>query len=513
MGEVVETIITDFSGGISNDVRSTNERMSQIVTNMDIFTDFKRAIPYFDSESGDSGSATSQKQNFCLAHWLPGSANDWRLFSLGVKSGGGRAEILMKTLTVLGTAGANDLSDNGWSTPGNNQSGAGSTSFNLFIYYPKTGFIYGAQGDVQIWAFDPTAGAAWVDTVQTLTYTNICQGIIFSKDDILYFGADNKIVSFDGSSWNTTALTLPANFYITSVAEYGDNLAISVAPLSGFGNSRVYLWNRNSSLATVSANIDWGAGILQFVEELNGDLMGVSYSSSTIASPRGKIIFKSYSGSGASQFASLTAKSSTTFLRTMRQKANNRVYFTMQITLGNTVQREGVFSVGIGSSGKWAIAHERTPNNDTSLVTGQPVAFFLIGDTLFQAYIDSSGVYQVSKTNDQPSYTASAIYESLIYNAKDSSQIKKLIGVTVMFEPLPAAGQVILKYKKDEDTTWTPIFTYNTDNGISHSAVNIESTGATLPEHKEIQFRIELTGGAIVTGFSFEQELTGKRIY
>jgi len=50
------------------------------------------------------------------------------------------------------------------------------------------------------------------------------------------------------------------------------------------------------------------------------------------------------------------------------------------------------------------------------------------------------------------------------------------------------------------------IMTHSTDDAVKHSAINIESTGATLPQFNEIQFRIESTGGAVITGLKFKYE-------
>jgi hypothetical protein len=45
-----------------------------------------------------------------------------------------------------------------------------------------------------------------------------------------------------------------------------------------------------------------------------------------------------------------------------------------------------------------------------------------------------------------------------------------------------------------------------TDNAVRHTALNIETSGANLPTYKEIQFRVESTGGAVVTGLKFLPE-------
>jgi hypothetical protein len=175
--------------------------------------------------------------------------------------------------------------------------------------------------------------------------------------------------------------------------------------------------------------------------------------------------------------------------------------------------REGLWSIGV-KDGVWSIVFERSPNNDTALTSGTLEGFFIAGDYAFLAYQDN-GTFGLSKTRNTASYTATSVYETKIYNGGEASLKKKLIGVTVMTEYLPTNGQIVVKYKKDEETSFSAaIFTEATDNSISHSAVNIESSGATLPQdYKEISFRIESTGGAVVTGFSFMEEILGKRTY
>jgi len=99
--------------------------------------------------------------------------------------------------------------------------------------------------------------------------------------------------------------------------------------------------------------------------------------------------------------------------------------------------------------------------------------------------------------------SASGVIETVIFNGNNTYAEKTLKKVVLTYDPLPTAGQVILKYRKDEETTWTTIFTDTTDSNVSHGAVNIESTGANLPIFKEIQFRIELSGNAKLTGIKF----------
>jgi hypothetical protein len=502
MQRVVTVVVPIPASGITNDPRDTRASMCRVCTNFDIVTDRARAIPYYDSEAGDTAASTSQKQAFTYAHWLPGSTNDWRLFSLGVVSGSGKAEILMKTA----------FTDGSWSAPANNASSAGTTSFEMFVFYKTTGIIYGAKalgGSSSFWGFDAkTAGAFSEDIVSSetaasqvspTTMLNVAQGIVHSQDDILYLPYDNKIATNNNKTWTLAALTLPADLYITSICEYGTFLAIACAPL-GVGKSRVYLWDRNSSLTTISANIDWGFGIIKVLEEIEGYLVGISLDATNRTS-RYRVNFKYYAGAGgARQFAILTS-TSTPVIPMRKQKINNRVHFLMSITL-NGSSRDGLWSVTHFGGGQFALAHERTPNNDTALGAGVLKGFYVTGDYAFISYVDNASAYQLSKTNDQASYTATSIIETIInpnMPAGDKVQKKKLLSIGAMYDPLPSGGSCVVKSKTNGASSYTTVFTETTTSAVKTEPVPVPSGGTYLTDGEEFEFQINSTGGVVPT--------------
>jgi len=510
MGKQIETTINTFDGAIVNDVRDPRKDVCRMVSNFDVSSS-SRMTPYRDSESGDTAAATSQKQNFEIALR---TGTTYSLYSLGVKSGAGTAEIMYKNLT---TGSATDLDDGDWATPSNNQSSAGAVNMNLFVYYAKTALIYGARAGTHIWAFDPSGGA-WGDTENALAYTNIAQGIVHSKDDILYIPYDNKIAKNDNGAWTDIALTLPAHYKINSICEYGNYLAIGCTPLSSTGNSRVFLWNMDSD--SWDSEYDAGPDELRVLSEITGYLVSVSISGGTTIRNNDKIVFRYLSGLRFKKYDELIADTATTStLVTINQTLDNRVYFLLKITLDGVV-RDGLWSFGRSLlEERFTVVHERTSYNDTALGNGVLRGFYKIGDYTFISSENNAGAFQLSKTNDQAKYTATSIYEKLFNNGlrngkkvKDSSQTKKLIGATVMTAPMPSAGQIVLKYKIDAESSWTTIFTNTTDDSISHSAIN-DASGANLPQYKEIRLRIESTGGAEITGLSFLEEVIDKRLY
>ena len=191
------------------------------------------------------------------------------------------------------------------------------------------------------------------------------------------------------------------------------------------------------------------------------------------------------------------------------------MYWVASVPFALSTSTESTYHLGIWVFGRKNINSNFTLSLDY-IEEGVDTANFYInsfgaaGDYWF---INHSADGSITKTDDAGNYTFTSLYESQTFNGGDSSETKKLIGVTVFTAPMPAAGQIVLKYRKDEDTSFTTIFTHTTDNSISHSAINIESSGATLPEYKEIIFRIESVGGAEITGLKFKSEIIDKDLY
>jgi|TARA_Y100000310_G_scaffold120477_1_gene119259 lipopolysaccharide export system protein LptC len=76
------------------------------------------------------------------------------------------------------------------------------------------------------------------------------------------------------------------------------------------------------------------------------------------------------------------------------------------------------------------------------------------------------------------------------------------------------SGKCALKYKKDGELSWTTIFDIDIDSTFDNNnvpafrrkAINIESSGTTLPDYREIEFRIESTKGMAITGLRIRIE-------
>lgn len=505
MGKVIEEKIIRFDGGMENDIRVDNSSAFAFSKNFDTLSFPNKIIPNRSYEEGND-TVARKIANFTYYNG--------KLWGLGEQTTPKRAQIFYKDTFTDGT----------WSTTSNNviPVTVASILYDTFVQYK--GNIYGFGLNTSIWKYDTTGVASAVTTDKTVsaTITSTAQGLVFSND-ILYMPYNNIIAKKNDSTWTDSVLTLPTNLKITSICEYGNYLAVaavSTDPLTQA--SKVFLWDTTST--TWNEVIDWGAGELNVIEEIDGLLIGISLAKRETSNNllfHSTLSFKYYAGAqGAVEFKKIDGSRDSTitpisFLGLRKQKVNNRIYFNAMITTKEGVQtKEGVWSVGrVSPNSPYAVTVEHESRTYDGTVPNAIDGFFLAGSYVFIAYSNTGSLSgNISKTNNAETYTNPSVYESLIKNGGDVSKTKNLIGVTVATYPQPAAGQIILYYKKDAETTWTAIFTDGTDDSLSHSSI-VLSTGVQLPQFKEIQFRIESTGGAVVTGLSFEYEVLEDRNY
>ena len=177
---------------------------------------------------------------------------------------------------------------------------------------------------------------------------------------------------------------------------------------------------------------------------------------------------------------------------------NNRLYFPLQIAVGNTTYHQVWYVDSYGRLGNFIHNSSITRLND----------IYFDGDYWWLPAGVSGEVYKTS-IYSYPG-TTEAVYESLVFG--DADQKKKLLSVGVSFEKLRNVS-VKLEYMVDGGSsikpitgTWTEVFTHTTNGTLYHEAVNIESTGEALPEFREIQFRITSDSGAVITGLKFTYE-------
>ncbi len=484
--------VRQFNGGMAVDPRDPTPNRFLFSTNFDCLTNPFKLIPYLDTESGDTNASTDKIQNFCIALR---TGTTYELYGLGVVSGTGQAEVYYRDIP-----GTNDTTTT-WGTLANNTSSAGATDFRLFVYYKSTGLIYGARAGSDIWAYDPTAATAWADSSQAVSYTNVCQGLVHSMNDVLYVGFDNNVASKNGSGgWNLTNLVLPSDLYITDLAEFGNYLAILATPLSGIGDSKVFLWDMSAT--TWNLEIDNGEGVGKVIHTVSGALITISQITDN-ALEISRLVVRQYTARGMVPLYMFKGGSGD-ILTSHKQLSDNRLLFSMTLTVDGAI-RAGVWSVSI--IGKtFAVVQELNVNNDTAMAAGDTLGGFIkVQGFTFQSYTSSS-TWAMSKSDPQ-SYTATSVYETTINPEMPPGykiQTKQLIAIGAMYDSFQSGGQVIVQYKVDGGA-WTTVFTETTANAVFTEPVTSLAGGTTqFTDGKEYSFKVESTGGVEVTGLMYK---------
>ena len=481
--------ITEFDGGITRDIRTQSTNKFKLSTNFDIFSDSKRMQPFRALEANET-------KNINITQFIQTNS---QVYGFGTTVDTAIAKIYKKNGNLITADWIEDRAVNG----------SGAREENVFFEYKD--YLYFWEAGARLTRHGDITGTATNATYQTIAYTNVAQPVHHPADDIAYFFSDNKVHKLNDTAWSLAALTLPDNLIITSATAYGNYLAIGCKSTEIAGHSTVFLWDRDSSLTTISEKIDWGRGDLMILNVLDGVLVGISNISTGFFGIKPKIHIKGYTGS-LTFLQELDVDSTTTgdedYSIPDGAKGiiqNGKLYFPLHSNSA-TVPRNytGIWVIGrheVGSPFAATMAYKVDTTDAIDTIEG----FNIFEDYLWVAH-SSDG--SVDRINDQAggSNESTATYESYIFTGNNSEQTKKLIKVAVMTEPQPTAGTTKLEYKADADSSWTTIFTNSTDDDIEHTAVNIEATGVNLREFKEVQFKITSTGGTVITGFKFDYE-------
>jgi len=222
MSKIIESKITRFDGGMTNDPRDMGVGYSQLCKNFDNFTKPNSLLPTRSSEqiTDIAGIAQSLAQ---IKRFLMYGGN---LYGLGVIGDG-------TTKCQVYRCAAADLTSPVFVAQTNALDSSAGDNSGLFVEYKGT--LWGDAGGTRLWSH-VLATNTFTTSAQAVTYTSITQAMIHSKDDKLYFGYTNTngtfIASKNGAdAWNLTALTLPTKLSVASISEYGNFLAIACKPV------------------------------------------------------------------------------------------------------------------------------------------------------------------------------------------------------------------------------------------------------------------------------------------
>ena len=487
MSKLVEININNFSGGIADDRRENDATKFQVAKHFDSFSQPNRLIPYrsLEADTHDGSSSTGMKQ-YLVKDFVYSSTNA-KLFGLG-QTGGGLSKVVEKA----------DATTGNWTLPATSE-GNGAVINGCFFEFQ--GALWFLQGTVQL--------AKWVISTNTITntvasmastITSVANGVI-AADANAYFAYNNVIVRIaPGLTVTDSAKTVPSNYKITSLTNYGNYLAIGCAPISTFnGQSKVFLWNLSSDLFQES--IDWGEGELRVLETIEGYLVGITdrYLNNAVGAGRGSMIIQMYSD-GVPQVVkevftqALTNKSipQTKFVK------NNRLFFAAKIM---TNSAGTTYNEGIWSFGRKNVTYPFALNLDVIDENIDTDGIQAIGSAANYFFITHSGDGSIDKTNDASTYAFTSILETQVLDFGDPDSDKGLLSLKVSFKAIATGESLTAKYRIDGATAWTNIGTFSTVGETYHTFVREETNDVEFKSGKEYEFQLSGTGGLEITGY------------
>jgi len=181
MAKQVEVTISDFSGGIADDVRKVSASEFVISKHFDIFSNPKRLTPYrsFEADTETAIGGTDLKQYF-VKDFLYASASA-KLYGLG-QTGAGLTKILQKADATTGL----------WTTPATSE-GNGAVQNGCLVEYKD--YAWGFQGTTQVFRWGLLSGTPSITNSQgtvgtvynTITVISVVAGgTLYNVNDILY---------------------------------------------------------------------------------------------------------------------------------------------------------------------------------------------------------------------------------------------------------------------------------------------------------------------------------------
>ena len=189
---------------------------------------------------------------------------------------------------------------------------------------------------------------------------------------------------------------------------------------------------------------------------------------------------------------------------------NNRLFFAAKIM---TNQAGTTYNEGIWSFGRKNANYPFALNLDIAVdTTDGPVdtdgiqSIGSAGNFFFLTHSDDGGIL---KTNDSAVYTFSSTLETQIFNFSEQGNDldnadadKTLLSLKVRFRKQASGESITARYRVDGATAWTTIGTYDTDDSLARSFLNIESDGSAFASGREYEFQLLGTGGLEITGFT-----------
>jgi hypothetical protein len=508
--------INKFTGQISTDINKASSVDVAITQNFDVLSRSDCLLPM-------RGMEEMTQTGFYITDFIYGNFGTGigtNVLGYGVQSGetiNGEPELYKISDTLPGTTWATALTTTG--TPADDRNQAGTIFNNLFHLHK--GYIYHAAGTAYIGTIgniETTGqGATWSPRAKNVSFTSFANGITHSKDGLMYTaysnGSDSSAQSYiaqitNNSTIDEDAFALPVGHTATSVSEYRDYVATALRGASSVGKSTVILWDRDPTNTLASESVDWGDGQLNVIEQIDQTLIGVSISGTSSFDLYPKVTIKAWAGGEPVVIDTLTTGNTSVSLSTKKYKYNNVLYFALKANI-NGADRYSLFSVGKNKNGQFVVNGDLRVNNEVAPTSID--GFTRVGDVWYTS-LNSGTVTRTATT-----YNVNSIYESLNnpnMPEADRHSKKQLMGVQVVYDPLPVGAQVSVAYRTDNSGTYTTILD-DTTTGSKQMYNTKTFDGVNYGEFNhgyDYSFRILSSGGAVVRSLTYKYQVSNTQI-
>lgn len=483
--------INRFDGGLAEDVRTSSTNQCEVSANFDISTTPHLLRSYQDQTAETISTGTTVMTDYAITDVLPiNFSGTVKLVGWGRVSSSDTSAAFFTKTSPISTA---------WTyVVGTTGGGNGTAAPGTLIEYK--GDAYAVTRQPSLIKF--TSGTTFTTVANTGAQNSdyfVCKPFVHPEDNIMYLASAYTIATYDGSTLTTNVLVLPSNMTITSLTNWGGYLAIACKPTSGSGRSLVYLWGRDTSLATLQGIIDFGDGALEILENVGEVLYGISQvkevgSFDTITNYKYKI--RAYTG-GYPQVVKDILRTDTSLLRAWKAKQNDKLYFSFD-------NESTIFVFGKNKAGEYFVNNDRFLTPTGSTINGTINNFSIVGDTLFTAYTDGGVVGYLTRTNENvfantSSYTTTVnpgMTEGDRFTKKQLKAIQVSYRVGLADSGAQSSSVTLGYYVDSKSTLYNIITDTKTSVGNYVTTAHCQEDGKPFNAGYEYQFNVTETGDA-----------------
>lgn len=499
MRQPVTVTINDFSGGLPDDVRELKANTFVTSKGFDATIYPNRLVPYLGQEDETIISGTME-DNRCTN--VSRDTNGY-IYAIGRTS-----SAVPTGVTIFSKSSGTDLTSNyvvhsslavGW----NHRSGTFVQYLNGF-YFMDTVFGVRKMTFPNTFSLKGTlaTSSTWADALSP-------KPLLHSLDKCLYFAGIQALAKIDASDTysNLTNISIPTTQMISSLAEYGEYVAIATVPNFTGGRSSAYLWNKSTTVTAFQEVIEWGEGSLLILENVGGTLIGVSASTTSYTnattyttSKVNKITVRAYSGGQAVIIKEIVVASNVV-LRNYKETVNGRLFFGCD-------NDDSLYAIYKNKLGQIVVTKDRYMALGDTITTLR--GFSIIGDYLWIGYDTASTTGNFKRTVTTATYNSSSIFETISNPnmiASDRTELKKLVSVSVGKNT--TTGTMSIQFSADGGVTY---YTLGTVLGGIVNKMTGDANGNPNESGYDFRFRVVSDNGAELCELKYEYQVQAEII-